>query len=301
VSALGLRTATFRHVVFPELARSGPPVNFASCDGLPLGASAVAHIAATEEQLFLNWIFEQGGLDCSDYKIETLRRRIPSCLRALHAGSLSQARQFIERKPTLARVAISTLVIGVTGFFRDEAVFSTLAHRMLPELTNRGSAARIWSAGCSDGSELYSVSMLLAELGVLHRCYLLGTDCRGDAVKRAAEGVFDADAVKSVPQLMIDRYFTVDQDCWRIHSWLRTVVQWRTANVLAVNEPGSWDMILCRNLAIYFRAPAAARLWRTLVALLRPGGILVLGKAERPMGAEGLTPIGPCIYRRNRS
>jgi chemotaxis protein methyltransferase CheR/two-component system CheB/CheR fusion protein len=60
-------------------------------------------------------------------------------------------------------------------------------------------------------------------------------------------------------------------------------------------------MILCRNLAIYLRGAAAVRLWQSLLASLRPGGILVLGKAERPLGADGLTAIGPCIYRRNRS
>jgi chemotaxis methyl-accepting protein methylase len=298
---MGLRLAAFRHIVFPEAARGGPPVNFAAADGMSLCAPAAPRTAATEEQSFLRWLFELGGLDCSDYKIETLRRRVPSCLRALRVSSLADARQLLNRNPSLLRIAISSLVIGVTGFFRDAAVFSALADRVLPDLTSRGSAARIWSVGCSDGAELYSVSMLLADHGVLHRCYLLGTDCRGDAVKRAADGVYDAEAMKSVPREFAERYFTFDLERWRIHSFLRTVVQWRTANVLTVNEPGAWDMILCRNLAIYLRAAAAARLWQTLMASLRPGGILVLGKAERPLGADGLSAVGPCMYRRNRS
>jgi chemotaxis methyl-accepting protein methylase len=270
-------------------------------EGAPAGLTAIHPAAATEEQALLRWLFQQGGLDSRDYKMETLRRRVPSCLRALRAGSLSEARQILQRNPALIKLALSSLVIGVTGFFRDTVVFDTLAQRVLPELTSRGSAARIWSVGCSEGAELYSVAMLLAEHGVLHRCYLLGTDCRSDAIRRAAEGAYDAAAMKAIPRELANRYFTLNEDRWLIHSWLRTVVQWRSANVLEVQEPGTWDMILCRNMAIYLRAAAAGRLWQKLLASLRPGGILVLGKAERPLPPDGLSPIGPCVYRRKRS
>jgi chemotaxis protein methyltransferase CheR len=300
MSAAVLRPAAFRHVVFPELARSKPPFNFAT-GAVVEGAALAATPAVTEEQVFLRWVFEQGGLDLADYKLETLRRRIPSCLRALRVRHLWEARHLLQRNSSALKTALNALVIGVTSFFRDPAIFSALGQRVLPELTSRGSAARIWSAGCSQGAELYSVAMLLAELGGLHRCYLLGTDCVGHSVKRAAQGIYDAQDVKTIPRQLADRYFTRDCDLWRIHSWLRTVVQWRTANVLCVLEPGAWDMILCRNLAIYLRASAAARLWQSLHDSLRPGGILVLGKAERPMGVEGLSMIAPCIYRRNRS
>lgn len=301
MSAAGLRPAAFRHVVFPEMTRGGSPVNFANADAACAYAPRPLTAAVSEEQAFVRWLFERGGLDSADYKSETLRRRIPSCLRALRAASLGDARQVLLRNPAMLRIAISSMVIGVTSFFRDPVVFSALGERILPELTRRGSAARIWSVGCSDGAELYSVAMLLAEQSVLHRCYLLGTDCRPDCIKRAAEGTFEAEAMSAVPRDLVGRYFSGDGSRYRIHSWLRTVVQWRSANVLAVTEPGAWDMILCRNLAIYLRAPASLRLWQSLLSSLRPGGILVLGKAERPLGADGLSAIGPCIYRRNRS
>ncbi len=294
-------SATFRHVVFPE-SLGGPPVNFTTTDGqrrhLPVGPSSAG---AIEEQAFLRWLFQQAGLDCGDYKMETLRRRVPSCLRALRAASLSDARQILQRNPALVKVAINSLVIGVTSFFRDSNVFDTLANRILPELTSRGSITRIWSVGCSDGAELYSVAMLLAERDLLHRCYLLGTDCRSDAVKRASEGIYDADAMKNVPNALVEKYFARDGDKPRIVPWMRTVVQWRSANVLEVQEPGGWDMILCRNLAIYLRADAAGRLWQKLLGSLRSGGVLVLGKAERPQPAESVSVIGPSIFRRNRS
>lgn len=294
-------SVTFRHVVFPEFV-SGPPVNFTATDGhrrhLPVAPSSAG---AIEEQAFLRWLFQQAGLDCGDYKMETLRRRVPSCLRALRAASLSDARQILQRNPALVKFAINSLVIGVTSFFRDSNVFDTLAGRILPELTSRGTSTRIWSVGCSDGAELYSVAMLLAEQNALHRCYLLGTDCRPDAVKRASDGIYDSDALKNVPHAFIEKYLVRDGSKSRIVPWMRTVVQWRSANVLEVQEPGGWDMILCRNLAIYLRADAAGKLWQKLLGNLRPGGVLVLGKAERPQPFESVSVVGPSVFRRNRS
>ena len=99
-------------------------------------------------------------------------------------------------------------MIGVTNFFRDPHVFAQLAERALTYLPTCRGAVRVWSAGCSDGSELYSVAMLAAELGVLGRCELLGTDCRPDAVERARAGVFDDAAVRGVPPDLLRRYFT---------------------------------------------------------------------------------------------
>jgi chemotaxis methyl-accepting protein methylase len=251
-----------------------------------------------EEESALRWLFEQADLHLDHYRGETLKRRIPACLRALRVESVSKVRHVVQRNPTLLKLALSALIIGITSFFRDPAVFAALSDRVLPELLSRGCGPHVWSAGCSDGSELYSVALLMAEKKALHRCCLLGTDCRADAVARAREGRYEPSAINGVPAELLWRYFRCDGGGWRLQGWLRTCIQWRTVDVLSVREPGDWDMILCRNLAIYLHPPAAARLWAHLEENLRPGGYLVLGKAERPTGAKRLQPVGPCLYRR---
>jgi chemotaxis methyl-accepting protein methylase len=194
----------------------------------------------------------------------------------------------------------------VTSFFRDAGVFATIAQVILPRITDKPAreriVARVWSAGCSDGAELYSLAMLLAQRRVLDRCCLLGSDCRLEATRRAAEGRFPApNAERDIPPALLATYFQPDSDNHYVaRPCLRALIQWRTADVLHVQEPGPWDLILCRNLAMYLRGEAAARLWRALEAGLRPGGFLVLGKAERPHGAATLSPIAPCVYRRDR-
>lgn len=296
---LALKPAAFRHVVFPPSIPGGvPAINFTAHPVPAPSPPAPDPATPVETEAFLRWVFEQGGLNVRDYKMETLRRRLPACVRALRAHSLAEARQAIQRHPWALKAALGSLIIGVTGFFRDPAVFASLQEQILPEITARGATARIWSAGCSEGPELYSVAIQLAELKSLHRCYLLGTDCRPESIRLASGGAYDSQMVKSVPPDLLARYFVQEGPHWRIHSWLRTVVQWRGGNALDVCEPGAWDMILCRNMSIYLLSASTARLWRALAAALRPGGVLVVGKAERPLGTPGLSMMAPCIYRR---
>jgi chemotaxis methyl-accepting protein methylase len=206
----------------------------------------------------------------------------------------------LARCPYLVPSAVNALVIGVTSFFRDALVFDCLRQQVLPELCGRGRALRIWSIGCSDGQELYSIAMLLAERRVLHACELLGTDCRQDAIDRMRNATYDADNVRHLTKELRDRYMTPDPDdsVWRVAAPVRSAVRCRVANVLAAQEPGPWDLILCRNMAMYFQSETAENLWRILERCLRPGGVLVLGKAERPTSAKGLKYLGPCVYRR---
>lgn len=302
MARLSLRPIAFRHVVFPDpLDPRGRAINLAQGQPEPFLPSRASHNLSLDEQQCIRWLFDQGGLSAEDYRPETLRRRIPACLRALRVESVREVPAAIERHPFLLKSALSALVIGVTSFFRDPPVFQTLHQSILPALLARSSGPRVWSIGCSDGAELYSVAMLLAESGGLHRATLLGTDCRAEAIARAREGCYDPASVRNLPQPYLGRYLTFSAAGWHVHAYLRTVIQWRTGNVMRTPEPGTWDLILCRNLAIYMQTAATRRLWAQVEQSLRPGGILVLGKAERALGASTLSAVAPCIYRCDRS
>lgn len=297
MSRLLSRPITDRHVVFPDSRTEWQPVvNYA-----PTALAAPVENLSSHEQDGARWLLEQVGLNLDDYRAETIKRRMAACLRLLRIESPTGIQAALRRHPHLLKPAISTLIIGVTGFFRDAQVFAALAQSVLPELLSRSSGPRIWSIGCSDGAELYSLGMLLAERGGLQRSTLLGIDCRADAIASARAGRYDPPSLRGVPQPLLASYFSFDGAAWQIHPDLRTVTQWRGGNALTYCEPGTWDMILCRNMAIYLQPAAATRLWGELERCLRPDGFLVLGKAERPLGAKWLSPIAPCIYRRNRS
>ena len=293
------RRLRFLHIQFADkLNLSARPVNFAPTPGPQVDAPEF--VLQGEDREFMTWLLNRAGVSATHYRAESLARRLPACLRVLRANSAAHARAIVERNHELLAPAISAVLIGVTSFFRDTRVFDDLDALVLAPLAERASA-RIWSVGCSDGMELYSVAMLLAERRVLHRCHLLGTDCRGSATRFAATGIYPRQTLSDVPQRLRDAYLKpLDAHACAIHPIIRAQIQWRTADVLTTGEPGPWDLILCRNMAMYMRADAVVPLWADLHRALRPGGYLVLGKAERPTGIACLTSIAPCIYRRER-
>ena len=292
----------FRHVTFtaPTCGRlRSTHAIFSSLD-----LSDELALLPYDEETFLRSIFLQAGLDIRAYRLETLKRRIPSCLRALRTSSLDRARWLIRQKSGMLKIAINALLIGVTSFFRDAAIFDSLpAHleSLAGAATQCSAPLRIWSAGCSDGAELYSITILLAESNLLQQgVELLGTDCRVDALTIARAGCYAADMIQGVSPDRLEKYFQRDQNRWIIRDAIRSSVRWRTGDLLSLIEPGQWDVILCRNVAMYFRPEISRRLMANLAHALRPGGLLILGKAERPDSAEVLSPISPCLFRRDR-
>jgi chemotaxis protein methyltransferase CheR len=285
--------------VRPGLVDYGPP----ACTACGGHTECAADPLTAREIGFLRWLLGTAGIDFSHYKPDALRRRIPAVLRAARASTLDRARASLEAQPALKRLAVSAAIIGVTSFFRDQPAFDALGAHLHAykatapdEVENR--KLRIWSGACSNGAELYSVAILLSELGLLHVAELLGTDCRADAVERAATGYYSNDELAGLSAHQRATHLLAEPGGGRVRPAMRGITQWRTGDLLGTNDTEMWDVILCRNFAIYLSPAAAADLWRRLEMSLRPGGILMLGKAERPLGTK-LVNIGPCLYRRS--
>jgi chemotaxis methyl-accepting protein methylase len=291
-------SSKLRHIVFPrEAARQRAlAVGTTSAPAAPPPEPD----PPTEKAAFVQWLFALAGLDSRCYRAETLQRRLPSCLRALRARNPAEARDRLEEEPGLLGPALDAMLVGVTGFFRDGPVFDLLRRQVLPALGPDRRGVQAWSVGCSDGCELVSLGILLAEARRLGGSYLLGTDCRPSAVRRAKTGWYDGAALQALPDGLRSRYFLPQDDGGMVVPELRAALRWRVADVLAGPEPGVWDVILFRNAAMYLRPEAARRLWERFETHLRPGGVLVLGRAERPTGARRLAPIGPCVFLRTR-
>jgi len=269
----------------------------APCQAFPDGGEEPRF--SREQASLIDWLFSRAGLDPRAYRDETLLRRLPACLRLLRVPTPSQAKRLLEENPGLIAPAMSVMLVGVTAFFRDPDVFDWLAREVVPRDASRP-GLYVWSVGCSEGAELHSLAILFAENGRLEDSYLLGTDCRPDAVERARAGLYDADAVKGVPQDLLERYFQPDNGRWRVAPALRRRTRWAVSDLLKSIEPGAWDLILFRNTAMYFRSEVVAGLWTRIETVLRPGGLLVLGRAERPIGSSRLQLVRPCVFRRSR-
>jgi chemotaxis protein methyltransferase CheR len=249
----------------------------------------------------VQWVLEQAGLDPQIYRTRTMARRLASCRRQLGTDSVEVAREKIARQPRLLSAALNTLLIGVTEFYRDRAVFDQLRHVVLPELMETRLGLRVYAPGVSSGPELYSVALLLAECGALERSDLLGIDCRPDAISWARAGLYPEAALDAVPAAWRMRYFEPLHGAWRVRPELARSVQFQVANLFGYTELASWDLILFRNVAIYFDERHAARAWELLCDQLAPGGFLVTGKAEKPPPHLPLERSSPSIYRKVNS
>jgi len=237
------------------------------------------------------------SLAMASYRNRPIQRRLPALLRALQVATPADALARLADNPLLAGRALNTLLIGHTSPFRDADVFDTLGQLVLPRLARQDKLIRIWSVGCSTGEELISVALLLAECRPAGRCLLRGSDCRTAAIDEARRP--DRQRWTAVPPQYAAAAARLAEA--EFAAWL-AAIEWRVEDILRSEpEPAwtpKWDLILCRNMAIYLEPAAAAALWEKLHRCLAPGGILVTGKAERPAGRLPFHRITKCIYQR---
>ena len=196
-----------RHVVFE--GKRGPEPRRALRQHAPhdAGHRHAPLLTSHPAHDFLRWIIGRAGLDINVYRRQPLLRRVPACLRTLNVGSTEEARERLETRPDLLPAAISALLIGVTEFFREPAVFESVRTEVLPRLVGKRRPLRVWSGACSTGEELYSLAILLAEAGLLRRSFLLGTDCRTDAIARARTALYGSAAVGSLEPAIREQVF----------------------------------------------------------------------------------------------
>ena len=250
---------------------------------------------------FYDRLFELSNLRISYYRASVLKRRGPACLRALRVEDPGRAVELLSADTLATERALRAAMIGVTSFFRDPRVLRGLEPFLVQMSRNRVRGLRVLSVGCSDGSEVYSIAIRLRELGIEVEA-LDGVDCRSDAIRMAQSGVYPRDRLAHVPEQILSRFFKPHEadkrGALQVIDEIRDRCRWRIGDALELPEGPQYDLVVCRNLVIYLKPESAARLWRKLAGHLEPDGLLMVGKAERPMPDQRLDRIGPSLYRR---
>lgn len=257
-----------------------------------------AHEVEHPPDPFVSWLLERAGVHPGTYRPGVLARRVPACLRSLRVGDPQAAQSLLADRPDLLSRAVSTVLLGVSEFFRDAPVFEALEKQVVPELALNYQQVRVLSVGCSEGQELYSMAMLLAECGALGKSTLVGVDCRPDAVSTAATALYGTNEIQAVPAHLRERYFCLVGNMAQVVPALRRRTSWRVADVLSQPAHGTWEVICFRNVSIYWKPQRAAQAQALLADSLAPGGIMVTGKAERLPAHLGMERIAPCIYKK---
>jgi chemotaxis methyl-accepting protein methylase len=237
-------------------------------------------------QAILALLGRRTGIDFGSYRGSTIGRRVQNRMISVGARSHEEYLALLREDEDEAGRLLQRVTIKVSRFYRDRSTFDSLRSVVLPELAERqGRAAlTLWSAGCGFGEEPYTLAMLLDEAGIAGS--VLATDVDPAALAHAVAARYPASALAELPVELRERYCRHADDHYSIDAALRPRVRFARHDLTATGslpEPGSFDLICCRNVLIYFeRGPQQAAMHR-LCRALRPGGYLCLGEAEWPL------------------
>ncbi|HUZ77043.1 MAG TPA: protein-glutamate O-methyltransferase CheR [Chloroflexota bacterium] len=231
---------------------------------------------------FKRRMLERFAIDLASYKSPQMRRRLRLLMERSQARTFTEYFRVLERRPDKQQEFQAFFTINVSEFFRNPRKFRYLGEHVLPELLARRSALRIWSAGCSYGAEPYSLACLLGAHPGEPRHYLLATDVDERILERArAAADYTEQDIRALPPESLERWFKpTGSGRWALDPALRSRVTFRVHDLLRDSFEGDFDLILCRNVAIYFTSDAQRKLFQRLSDALRPGGYLFLGPSE---------------------
>ncbi|HIC94512.1 MAG TPA: protein-glutamate O-methyltransferase CheR [Anaerolineae bacterium] len=251
----------------------------------------------------LEKVRRERGLDCRQYKINFLKRRLAVRLRARGVESYREYMRLLDEEEY--EKLFEALTINLSYFFRDGTTFEALRDKvlrpLLREKAERGSRLiRVWSAGCAGGEEPYSVAILFHELlgGELKnwRVHILATDLDARALEKAKRGVYGEFSFRGMDPKYLRRYFVpLPQGEYAIKPQVVALVKFERRDLIADPPPRRLDLILCRNVLIYFTREQQEKLLHKFHHALNEGGYLLIGKTEVLMGtaARLFKPLDP--------
>lgn len=238
-------------------------------------------------------VSRDAGLALDAYKDKCLRRRIAVRMRACGVHTYSDYLALLDRQPEEYEKLKDAITINVTRFYRNPETWDRLRRDVVPRLLAlRQGRITAWSAGCSSGEEAYTLAMLCAEAveAVGHpswvdRIRIDATDIDRECLARATAARYPAQAFSEAPPELTERYCERDADHWVVSERIRRLVRVRRVDMLMEPPPGNgYDLVLCRNVVIYFDRPTQERLFTLFAEALTGGGFLVLGKVETLLG-----------------
>jgi chemotaxis protein methyltransferase CheR len=241
------------------------------------------------------------GIDLAQYKRLQMERRIRSFADRRGIDGLPEYLQALAADRDALEQFLDRMTINVSQLWRNPEQWERLGTTILPELARSG-AIRAWSAGSSYGAEAYTLAAICRRVAPGCKVEIRGTDIDARMVARAREGRFSADDARTAPPAELERAFDRDGDGWRAKPELRMMVRFATGDLLRDPvSPAAYDLVLCRNVVIYFTEPVRDALHRRLATALRPGGYLMVGSSERVSTPQafGLATSHPFIYRKS--
>ncbi len=232
---------------------------------------------------FKTKIYQMTKIDLSCYKERQMRRRIDALITKHNMKSYGEFASALQKDKVLMEEFVAYLTINVSEFYRNPDQWKILENEMFPYLFERfGKRIRIWSAACSTGDEPYTLVMLLSKFIPMREIHIIATDLDKQILEKAQMGLYDEKSLKGLPKEYQNKFFTqVGNRSYQISEEVKKCVEFQQHNLLKDPYPKNCDLIVCRNVMIYFTEDAKKDIYMKFNQSLKKDGILFVGSTEQ--------------------
>jgi len=230
------------------------------------------------------------GIQCSNYKEDYIRRRVGSRMRLNGIEKYPDYSTYLLKNKTEQEALRNALTINVTKFWRDTEVFDLIKKEVIPEVIRRKNRIRIWSAGCATGEEPYTLAIIVYDLTRMKsdvQVTIFASDLDNEALNKARAGVYDKKALENLTESQIRRHFTLlDNEKYQVKPHLKKMIKFSKHDLMSGKPVTNYlDIVLCRNVTIYFTEEQKNKLAKIFQSALLMDGYYIMGKTEY-MGRE---------------
>ncbi|RAV18522.1 CheR family methyltransferase [Paenibacillus contaminans] len=239
-------------------------------------------------------------IDLNLYKEAQMKRRLTTLRDKRGYKSFAEYFDALVKDKALLHEFLDRMTINVSEFWRNPNRWEVLEQKFIPEMLRSSRRLKVWSAACSTGEEPYTLAMILAEAKALTEATLIASDIDDGALEKARTGVYFDRSVRDVPANYLRTYFRPDNALFHISPDLKKHIKFQKQNLLTERFESGFDLIVCRNVLIYFTEEAKHLLYQKFADALKPGGILFVGSTEQIFtpGQYGLETAETFFYRK---
>lgn len=236
---------------------------------------------AMDYEGFKKEIYKLSGIDLSLYKEKQMKRRLDSLIAKNNYDGYYPYVCALKTNSRLYNEFINFITINVSEFYRNPEQWIKLKNEILPMLLEKNRDIKVWSAACSSGDEPYTLVMILNEFLPIQSIKIIATDIDKEILEKAKKGAYTQKSVVNLPEEYKKKYFTFDGISYIVNDNVKKCVEFRHHNLLADPYPTNCDLIVCRNVLIYFTEEAKVEMYKKFNASLKPGGVLFVGSTEQ--------------------
>lgn len=241
---------------------------------------------SNEFQEFAVQVKRLTGIDLQLYKEAQMKRRLTSLYEKKGFRNFKEYFLFISSDLNGLNEFLDRMTINVSEFYRNAKRWEVLDEKILPRIIKNSTSVRIWSAACSTGEEPYTLAMILSKHMPLSKVKVIATDIDENVLARAKIGVYHERSLNELPLEMKKKYFIQEGEFFRIHDDIKNAVSFKKNNLLADSFETNLDLIVCRNVLIYFTEDAKDMLYKKFSNSLKKDGVLFVGSTEQIFSAS---------------